>query len=186
MDKPMEKITKEEPKAINRRSLFTPGFFMSPFFNADPFDLMREFAKEMELSFENLGFPKFEAKEFDWKPAIDVFTKEGKFFVHAELPGMTKEDVKVELEENRLIVRGERRKETKEEKKDFYRSELNYGSFYRAIPLPKEVDLEKIEAKFCNGILEVTMPVAVKVEENKKEIPIGEIPKVEETKTAKA
>lgn len=188
MDKPMEKISKEEPKAIERKGLFAPRFLMTPysFFNANPFELMKEFTEEIDRTFENFGFAKFDAKDFDWKPAVDVFTKDGKFFVHAELPGMTKDDVKVELDENRLIVRGERKKETKEEKKDFYRSEFNYGSFYRAIPLPKEVNLEEIEAKFCNGILEVSMPVAVKVEDKKKEIPIGEIPKVEETKAAKA
>lgn len=188
MDKPMEKATKEDPKAISRKGLFAPGFLMTPynFFNANPLDLMKEFTEEIDRTFENFGFAKLDTKGFDWKPAVEVFTRDGKFFVHAELPGMTKDDIKVELDENRLIVKGERKKETKEEKKDFYKSELNYGSFYRAIPLPKEVNLEEIEAKFCNGILEVVMPIAAKVEDKKKEIPIGEIPKAEEIKAAKA
>jgi len=189
MDKPIEKaIEKEDPKAISRRGLFAPGFFMSPFFSTNTFDLMKEFAEEMDRSFGNFGFAKFDNKEFDWKPAVDVFTKDGKFFVHAELPGMTKDDVKVELAENRIIIRGERKKEAKEEKKDFYRSEMSYGSFYRAIALPKEANLAEIEARFDNGILEVSMPVAMKVEDKKKEIPIGEKAKVTETetKTAKA
>lgn len=183
----MEKINveKEEPKAVTRKGFFTPGFLMTPynFFNTNPFDLFKEFEEEMNKMTETFGFSKLERKDFDWKPAIDVFTKDGKFFVHAELPGMAKEDIKVELDENKLIIRGERKRETKEEKKDFYRSELNYGSFYRTIGLPKEANLAEIEAKFDNGILEVVMPVAIKVEEKKKEIPIA---KAEEAKTAKA
>ncbi|KAF0232620.1 MAG: HSP20 family protein [bacterium] len=189
MDKSMEKVKVEEPKAVARKSLFAPGFFMTPynFFNANPFDLIKEFTEEMDKVSENFGFSKFESKEFDWKPAIDIFTRDGKFFIHAELPGMAKEDIKVELEENRLVVRGERKRETKEEKKDFYRSELSYGSFYRAIVLPKEANIGEIEAKFGNGILEICMPVAVKAEDKKKEVPIGDVAaKAEETKTAKA
>lgn len=177
MDKAMEKTTmkKEEPKAISR--FFAPGFFMTPF------DFMKDFTEEMDKRFENLGLWREENKMFDWKPAIEVFKKDGKLFVHAELPGMTKENVKVEVEENKLIIRGERKKEEKEEKKDYYRSEVSYGHFYRSLLLPEGTKVEEIEAKFNNGVLEIAVPMhEVKEEPKKKEVLIGEAA----AKTAKA
>ncbi|MFY9222765.1 MAG: Hsp20/alpha crystallin family protein [Blastocatellia bacterium] len=176
MTKEMEKTTNTEPKEV-AKGFFTPGFFLAPqnFFNTNPFELMKEFTKEMDKAFEGFGLEK----SVGWKPAMEVFTKEGKYFIRAELPGMTKEDVKVELEGNKLIIRGERKKEHKEEKEGYYRSEVNYGEFYRSILLPEEVKFEEIEAKFNNGILEVIMPVpeVKKVEPKAKEVPIGETAK---------
>jgi HSP20 family protein len=180
MNKAMEKTTttKEEPKAMERKGFFTPGFFMTPynFFNANPFELMKEITEEMDKRFESFGLWRDEGKMFDWKPAIEVFKKDGNLFVRAELPGMTKEEIKVEVEENKLIIRGERKKEEKEEKKDYYRSEVSYGHFYRTVLLPEGTKVEAIEAKFNNGVLEVTVPVpeVVKEEPKKKEVPIGE------------
>lgn len=96
-----------------------------------------------------------------WMPTVDVFEKEGELIVKADLPGLEKENVHVTMEENDLVLFGERKfeKETKEE--NYYRSESNYGEFYRRLELPFDADPTLIAANFKNGILEVKIPIPV-------------------------
>ncbi len=170
--KPVEKT----PSGIAPRRGFFPfltSFTPREFFSMNPFEMMRQFTDEMDKMFEPTGYWKGFKLDKPWAPAIEVFQKEGKFTVRAELPGLTKEDVKVELTDNGLVIRGERKEEKEEKEKDFYRSEMNYGSFYRYIPVPENALFEQIEAKFNNGILEVFVPVA-ETEVKKREVPITE------------
>jgi HSP20 family protein len=88
---------------------------------------------------------------------VDVLEREGQFIVRADLPGMSKEDVKVEITDDLLTIQGER----KEERKGYSYRECRYGSFYRAIPLPEGVDAGKATADFHKGVLEVVMPKAI-------------------------
>jgi HSP20 family protein len=112
-----------------------------------------------------------------WSPAIDVEERNGQLEVHAELPGLKAEDVKVEVTEDALIIRGERKYEREHKIGQAYRSERRYGEFYRAIPLPEGVDAEKAKAQFRDGVLEVTVPVPQQAGK-RREIPIqsGESP----------
>jgi HSP20 family protein len=104
-------------------------------------------------------------------PAIDVMENKDSFVVKAELPGLKKEDVKVTLQNNVLIVSGEKKQESQEKGKNFYRTERSYGSFYRTIDLPVSVKMEDIKADFKDGVLTIELP---KVEEAKpKEINIS-------------
>jgi HSP20 family protein len=110
-----------------------------------------------------------------WFPDIDVFEKDGKFVVKAELPGMEEKDIDVSIEGDILAIKGEKETEKEVKKEDYYRSERTYGSFFRSIPLPSSVDKEKVEAEYSNGVLEVTLPKIaearpkkVKVAANKK------------------
>lgn len=91
-------------------------------------------------------------------PAVDVVEEGDHVKVTAELPGMTEKDFTVEAQEDRLILRGEKKSEKKEKKRNYYYSELSYGSFSRTIPLPVEVDAAKAQANFKNGVLEITLP----------------------------
>ncbi len=84
----------------------------------------------------------------------------GKLLVYAELPGLKKGDIKVQVTEDALILEGERKQEKEEKREGYYHSERSYGHFYRSIPLPEGVTLDKASAEFTNGILEVTIPVA--------------------------
>ena len=85
--------------------------------------------------------------------------KDGNLLVRADLPGLTKEDIKVEVTDDTLTIQGERKQEKKKEEREGYSySECSYGSFYRAIPLPEGVDPSKATAEFRNGVLEVTVP----------------------------
>jgi HSP20 family protein len=98
-------------------------------------------------------------------PSIDIFEEGDDVVVKAELPGMKKEDLDIRLTEDTITVSGEKKKEEKVEKKDYYRVERSYGSFTRSFHLPKEVQTEKAAAKFKDGILEIRVP---KTEEAKK------------------
>jgi HSP20 family protein len=90
-------------------------------------------------------------------PRIEVKDTDKNILVSAEIPGMNEKDINVTLRENNLIIEGEKRSEKRKEEKGYYRSEFNYGSFYRSIPLHAEVDADKVEATYKNGILEVTL-----------------------------
>ena len=93
-----------------------------------------------------------------WAPQLEVFERANNLVVRAELPGLSREDVDVELDEDALIIRGERRSDVEDEDDGFYHSERSYGSFYRAIPLPEGIEPSGCNATFKDGVLEVTLP----------------------------
>lgn len=95
-----------------------------------------------------------------WSPRIDIVEKEGQFVVRADLPGLSKEDVKVDVVEDMLTIQGERKHCTKEEREGYCYNECDYGSFYRTVPLPAGADTAKATAQFTNGVLEIMMPAA--------------------------
>jgi HSP20 family protein len=135
-----------------------------------PFSLMRRLFDDMErladeyvpgrLGPEGSGRDVQRlAREGFWVPQIDVFERDGKLVVRADLPGLSKQDVRAEIEGNELVLEGERRREVEEERGGRYRSERSYGSFRRAIPLPEGADAEHAEARFDSGVLEVAIPL---------------------------
>ncbi|KAL6062797.1 Heat-shock protein Hsp20 [Balamuthia mandrillaris] len=93
-----------------------------------------------------------------WSPLCDVRETEKAVVVHAELPGIPKEDIEVEVENQRLHIRGERKQESKEEKEQFHRVERSFGCFHRSILLPQGVDASAIQANHKDGVLEVIIP----------------------------
>lgn len=93
-----------------------------------------------------------------WKPVVDIFDKDEAIVIHAELPGVKKEDVAIEVKDNVLTLRGERT-ESKEIKEDkYYRKERTFGSFHRAFTLPAAVNPDSIRATFKDGVLEIEIP----------------------------
>ena len=94
----------------------------------------------------------------EWMPQVEILQNNGQFTVRADLPGLTKDDIKVEMAENMLTISGERKEEKEEKREGFYHSERSYGTFYRQLPLPEGAMPEKAEATFTNGVLEVTIP----------------------------
>lgn len=90
-------------------------------------------------------------------PKIEVKESEKNYIVSAELPGMKEDDINVTLKENTLIIEGEKKTESKKEEKGFFRSEFQYGSFYRSIPLDADVDSKNVDASYKNGLLTVTL-----------------------------
>jgi len=102
--------------------------------------------------------PAFSEDEGDFMPKIDVKETDTKYLVSAELPGISENNIKISLRENSLVIEGEKKSESKEEEeKGYYRSEIEYGSFYRTVPLKADVDDKNIEAKFQDGVLKVSL-----------------------------
>lgn len=93
-----------------------------------------------------------------WAPSMDVYEKDGELIVKAELPGVKKEEITVELADGNLVIRGERKAEHEVKEQDYYRMERSYGTFQRRVPLPFELKPEQIQAKYSDGVLEVHVP----------------------------
>lgn len=106
-------------------------------------------------------------------PKTDIFEKNGKLVVNAELPGVKKEDVHVALENDFLVISGERKHEEKVEEEDIRRWECSYGSFYRRLPLGFEIDPAKINAQFKDGVLKLEVPMPKEKKARAKEIALN-------------
>ena len=128
----------------------------------DPFKELTTIQERINRLFdENIGkvrFPDIELATGSWSPAVDIFETRDNVVLKAELPGLEKKDFSIEVKDNLLILKGERKceKETKEE--NYYRMERAYGSFTRSFNLPTAVDKDRVKAKFKDGVLEVTIP----------------------------
>jgi HSP20 family protein len=135
---------------------------------------VHRFAEEMDRLFEDFGLGRHLPRVLTrgrellrreaglirgaWSPRVDVVRGEGTYVVRADLPGLTKDDSAVEVTDEAVTIRGERKQEEKEEREGYSYSECAYGGFYRAIPLPEGADPAKATAQFKNGVLEVTIP----------------------------
>lgn len=110
-------------------------------------------------------------RKSNWRPAIDIFENENELVLNAELPGMTKDDIKIVFDDNLLTLSGEKKADEKINDEDYHRIERYYGCFSRSFRITMPIDREKISAKFKEGILEIKLP---KLEEAKpKEIEIN-------------
>lgn len=105
-----------------------------------------------------------------WSPSVDVSETPDNFIVRAELPGMQREDIDLEVENNVLVIRGERKFEKQSDSESFHFTERSYGSFFRSFTLPKNVDSESITAEYKDGMLTVTLPKREEVKPKKVEI----------------
>lgn len=97
-------------------------------------------------------------------PRVDLIDREEEFLVRAEVPGVEKKDLEVDLSGQMLTIRGERRREEKKGEGEYFRSEIARGSFSRTLRLPEEVDFEKARAEFADGMLEIHLPKTHKTE----------------------
>lgn len=128
--------------------------------DTNPFAFMRRITEELDRAFVSdsgiPGFSQFYSRV--WVPDLEVFERGNKFFVRVDLPGLKKENVKIEVTHDELTIEGERRF-AKEDKEDgFYRTERTYGTFYRRIAIPEHVKAEAAAATFKDGVLEIEMP----------------------------
>ncbi len=93
-----------------------------------------------------------------WKPVVDIFEKDKIIVIRAEIPGVKKEDVSVEVKDNILTLKGERKPDNIVDEKEYYRRERIFGKFHRAFTMQDFVEPESISAKIADGVLEVTLP----------------------------
>lgn len=143
----------------------------SEFFSASPFAMMRRMMQDMDRMFLDRMTAPETGEMGTWWPAVEVSEQSGELVVRADLPGLKKEDVKVELTDEGLILRGERKREHEQREGQMYRSERSYGSFYRSIALPEGAKTDQVKAQFNDGVLEVTIPMPEE-QRRRREIPI--------------
>ena len=155
---------------------------------SSPFTFMRRFSEEMDRLFEDFGMgrgwlaPSFgreilpstfgSFEQTVWWPQVEAFERGGKFIVRADLPGLKKDDVKVEVTDEAITLSGERRQEHEEKGEGYYRTERSYGSFYRQIPLPEGIKADDATATFQNGVLEISMQAPQREERRSRQLQI--------------
>ena len=134
---------------------------------------MREFRRGFDLlnsMLDDFNTPNQEGFKADFSPAIN--TREGEFAYHVEvdLPGMKKEEINIQVEDNTLVISGERKVKDEIKEENYYKIESNFGSFSRSFSLPEEADVENIHAEAKDGVLEVVVPKleSTKVDKVKK------------------
>jgi HSP20 family protein len=160
-------IATREPRTLARREPL----------EGSRFRLLDRFADEMDRVFSDFGLgrgwstPRLGSSAFRfpwrsagsevhaWAPDVDVYERNNELVIHADLPGLSKDDVKVDVTEDGIIIQGERKREHEEEREGVYRAERSHGSFYRLIPLPEGAMSDQAKATFKDGVLEITMPV---------------------------
>lgn len=143
------------PLAQWMRGAFDDPFFREPFSRAGDLDRW---------------FGDFSPGHF--QPTIDVVDETDAICVTAELPGLERDDIELQLEGGFLVVRGEKRHQEEKNEKGVYRSERYYGYFHRAVPLPSDLDASKVEAKFSQGVLTVRLPKLPHAESETKRITV--------------
>ena len=137
---------------------------------ATPFRMLERFADEMDRVFDTFGFgrgwlqPRLGSEWLrptraeEWLPQLDMFQRNDNLVIRADLPGLRKEDVKIDVTDDAVTIQGERKREFEEEKEGVYRTERTYGSFYRVVSLPEGAMADQAKATFKDGVLEITMP----------------------------
>src|SRR5882757_9885724 len=144
-----EGVAGRRPRGLQRSS-FPSVFSVSPgdFFRMSPITLMRRFTEDIDRVFSgaarNIG--RTAERDFMWMPAVEVRESGNNLVVHADLPGLTENDVKVEATDEGLILEGERKQEHSSDEGGWHRSERMYGRFYRLIPLPEGAKIDEAKA----------------------------------------
>jgi len=173
--------TSKEDQRSQKHQLARRGPFGLPSLWTDPadafvgpFSLMRRMQEEMNRVFQSglagISGVGEELRSTHW-PALEITSKENALEISAELPGLTNDDVKVEVDNDVVVIRGERKSEHETTEGGVHRSERRYGQFYRAVPLPEGAETEGAHAEFENGMLRITVPVS-QPKSNARQIPI--------------
>jgi HSP20 family protein len=176
---------------VSGRGRATPGF-ASWFAGAEnPLVMMRRMQDDLDRVFRAFGVPRLGAvlapvRELEeelsrspavgqggqWSPQIEVFERDGNLVVHADLPAVRRDDVEVDVDNDVLTIRGQRRHEHHDTEGGYRRTERSYGTFFRQIPLPEGVDPTEIEAAYQDGVLEVIIPTPRDPERSRRRIDI--------------
>jgi HSP20 family protein len=176
--------------------LFSP----STFFGASPWQVMRRMQEDMDRLFNQLVQPvaqEFQQLQQSWAPNVDISQDDREWLIEADLPGVSKDNIDVEVRDGHLLLRAELRHEQEEQpqadggqrqgdgggksqgaegagQRQYYRRERRYGYFERVFPLPENVDEENIRCEFKDGVLKVHLPRTAEQQPQRRRIPIGE------------
>jgi HSP20 family protein len=167
----------EQQRGMTRRDWFTPSAWAE-----SPVALLRRFSEEMDRLVEEFGLRRGwlgsrfgrgrEGGPVPWSPPVEISERENQLIIWADLPGMKKQDITLEVTDDVLTLQGERRPEYEDVPGGERRSERSYGSFYRAIPLPKGVDPASAQVTFQDGVLKITLPLPRREEPKSRRLDI--------------
>jgi HSP20 family protein len=181
------------PAAQNRSKSLAPRDALSwaggPF-GGGPFGLMRRLSDDMDQLFGQLtggvvtgnrgsgglASPVTLSPPVEWMPALEIFERDGKLVVQADLPGVAADDVTIEIDDNMLTVSGERREEIEVDDAGFRRTERRYGRFSRSVALPEGAKPEEAQAACRDGVLEITVPLQQQQQSSRRTIDIKSSP----------
>jgi len=167
--------SKVQPASSEKdRGMARRGEYLSSRDFFSPFSIMRRFSEEMDRMFSNtFGFSRGPSNWGAWSPPVEVRERDGNLEISAELPGMSKDDVKVECSPEGITIEGEKKHEMEKEESGIHRSERFYGRFYRTIPVPEGAEIDKAKAEFKDGVLQVRVPLAEQARSKRRQIPIS-------------
>ncbi len=150
--------TEQQQRGLSRRQEYYPS---RELFGFSPFSMMRRLTEEMDRAFAStFGLGRGFGEQGGWSPAIEVRERNNNLEITAELPGLDKNDVKVECTDEGIVIEGEKRRESESDEGGIHRSERSYGRFYRMVPLPEGTDSSKVKAEFKNGVLQIQAPLS--------------------------
>jgi HSP20 family protein len=166
------------------RSTGLPTLFGS----GGPFALLQQLDEDMNRLFDEFGVGSIFRPSSQqggganpWSPQLEVYQRDNKLHVCADLPGLKREDIKVDLDEGRLTIQGERHSQNVDDQRGerqqqggYYRSERSYGSFYRSLPLPEGIDVDSAQASFRDGVLDITFDAPPNRASRRRTLQIGE------------
>jgi HSP20 family protein len=143
-------------------------------FNMNPFSMFRRMQEEINRVFAQNSLAGQTQRgdpltSVAWVPPVEVAYRHGNLVVSAELPGLSQEDVDVQIVDDILVISGEKEIPAEEDRGDVRRTEIRYGEFYRAIPLPDGVKADQARAQFQNGVLQIMIPME---QANVRQIPV--------------
>jgi HSP20 family protein len=150
---------------------------MSAVVRWDPFRELEEMTERLNRLFGRAMSLRENSKErltvADWVPAVDIIETDSEYQIHAELPEVKKEDVKVTLENGVLTIQGERRQEQEHQGQRYHRVERSYGRFIRSFTLPDHVDDTNVRAEYKEGVLHLYLPKSEKVKPKAIEVKVS-------------
>ena len=177
---PVKKKSAAKRKA--KKSTVKKGELMSPLatlreevdnlferFSEDWPSLPRQFGRGVAYPFARKEL-QFSLPSLDLSPRVDVSEDDDAYKISMELPGMTEKEIEVELSDESLTVKGEKQEEREEKKKNYHVSERSYGSFQRSFRVPSGVEVNKVNAKYSSGVLDITLPKTDKAKKSKRSI----------------
>jgi HSP20 family protein len=138
---------------------WSPARELMPALSEEMFDMRRQINRMFDNLFRG-EVPESADLPSIWNPSVDIAERESEYVVKVELPGVSKDDVRITLEDALLTIRGEKKQEKESKEANYHRMERSYGSFQRSFTLPASVKADKIEASYRDGILTVTLPKA--------------------------
>jgi HSP20 family protein len=162
-----------------RHEGFAPSLWME-----NPLGMMRRFSEEVDRIFDEFGMGRGlfgsrpgrgqESGQGMWSPQIEMHERDNQLIICADLPGLKKDDIHLEINDEALVIKGERHQEFEDTRQGYYRSERSYGSFYRTIPIPEGADAEQAKASFQDGVLKITLPLPKQDQPRSRRIEVQE------------